>query len=216
MKKPCGVEPIVDRLVAFYGHVSRRKDRDPLVTLIGTILSQNTTDKQSDAALDNLLQKFPRLADLATAKPASIKSCIKSAGLADAKAKTIVTVIRRLLKERDDADLSFLSGMTAKEARDWLTSNPGVGEKTAACVILFGLGMNAFPVDTHIRRVLIRLGIAAEGSSPDRIMKEVEPLIPPGKKLDAHVLLIRLGREICGARIPLCDACPIRDCCYFL
>lgn len=186
---------------------------DPVRNLVLTILSQNTNDANRDRAFASLAARFPTFAALAGAKPAEVESAIRVGGLARAKAKAILSLLSRLKDERGGYDLSFLAGMPLPEARDCLTSFPGVGVKTASVVLLFSFGLPAFPVDTHILRVSKRLGLVPDSSDLARAALLLEPHVPRGGHVALHLNMIRLGREICRPRDPRCAECPLLPVC---
>jgi endonuclease-3 len=181
--------------------------------LVRTILSQNTTDTNRDRAYDGLLTTFSDLRTVADATEDQIAQAICVGGLQHQKARTIHSALTKLLGEQGRLDLSFLGGLSPEEARSWLTSVPGIGNKTAGIVMLFGFGMPYFPVDTHIRRVLTRVGWIAASDDPHKVLRRT---LPPDADLmsDLHLLLIQLGRALCHPRHPECPRCPIREDCH--
>jgi endonuclease-3 len=144
-----------------------------------------------------------------------ILAAIRPAGLGPQKAPRIRAVLCRIEDERGRIELDFLRGMEPAAVRAWLTALPGVGPKTAAIVMLFSLGMPAFPVDTHVHRVSGRLGLRPERMPADAAHDHLAGLFAPEQYAEAHLLLIRLGREICRARTPDCPHCPLRRVCPF-
>lgn len=191
-----------------------RQASDLLATLVRTILSQNTTDRNSEKAYLNLRQRYPSWSELAKAPQRDIAAAIRSAGLAQAKSKTVKTVVT-VLGDRRDLALASLRQMNDKDAEEMLLSFPGVGIKTARCVLLFGLGRDVFPIDTHIYRVLTRIGILPTKISREKAHRVIDPLIAKGKCYSLHVNLIRLGREICHPQRPACNRCPLRRLCAY-
>ena len=186
---------------------------DPLRNLVLTILSQNTTDANRDRAFATLMERFPAFPHLAAASPKEVEEAIRVGGLARAKAKAILGALSRIHRERGGYSLDFLAGMPLAEARSYLTSFPGVGVKTANVVLLFSFGMEAFPVDTHILRVTKRLGWVPPSADLSRAALLLEPHVPRGESMPLHINLIRLGREICRPRTPLCPGCPLLPVC---
>jgi endonuclease-3 len=181
--------------------------------LILTILSQNTSDLNSRRAFKSLTQNFPTWPEVASAEPAMIATAIRAGGLAEVKAKYIKHALVALQKEAPGFDLSFLAQRKAGDARDWLIQLEGVGMKTASCVLLFALGMPAFPVDTHVYRVAKRLGLIKDRTSADAAHLEMERLTAPEDIYRCHVLLIEHGRKVCKAQRPLCAGCCLADIC---
>jgi len=205
---------VSDRLSLRYGRPRRSPHRtDPLSNLVLTILSQNTTDANRDRAFATLTERFPTIPLLAEASPQALEEAIRVGGLARAKAKAILAALSRLYRERGEPSLDFLAGMPLAEARNYLTSFPGVGVKTANVVLLFSFGKEAFPVDTHILRVTKRLGWVSPSADLSRAALLLEPHVPRGESMPLHIHLIRLGREICSPRKPLCPECPLLPVC---
>jgi endonuclease-3 len=188
-------------------------ETDPVRNLVLTILSQNTTDANRDRAYDLLMERFPTLSSLAAARPSEVEDAIRSGGLAKAKAKAILGALARLREERGGYSLDFLRGMPLPAAREVLTSFPGVGVKTANIVLLFSFGLPAFPVDTHILRVTKRLGLVPAAATLAKAAILLEPHVETGDHGPLHLNLIRLGREVCKPRNPLCAGCPLLPVC---
>jgi endonuclease-3 len=140
---------------------------------------------------------------------------IRPAGLANQKGPRIQAVLNAITDQRGSLDLSFLADYPREEAYDWLVKFKGVGPKTASIVLLFSLGIPAFPVDTHIYRISGRLGIRPEKMNADKTHDHLADLFPPGTYYAAHLNIIRLGREICKARSPNCPVCPLKDLCKY-
>ena len=188
-------------------------ETDPVRNLVLTILSQNTTDANRDRAYDRLVKRFPTLPDLAAARPSELEEAIRIGGLARAKTKAILGALARIGKERGGYSLDFLRGKPLPEAREYLTSFPGVGVKTANILLLFSYGMPAFPVDTHVLRVTKRLGLVPGASTLAKAALFLEPHVGAGDHGPLHLNLIRLGRELCRPRNPLCVECPLLTVC---
>jgi len=203
------------RLLEFYGEPTWRNPLPPVDELVSTILSQNTNDKNRDRAFEALRQRFPTWELVRDADSRSVIEAIRPAGLANQKGPRIQQVLQEISSERGSLDLSFLKELPLEEARAWLTKFKGVGPKTAAIVLLFSLGLPAFPVDTHIYRVTGRLGLRPEKMTVEDAHQYLEGLFPPETYYAAHLNIIRLGRETCAARKPLCEGCPLREVCAF-
>jgi endonuclease-3 len=187
----------------------------PLDMLIATILSQNTSDRNSHRAYTTLRARFPRWEDLATAPLASMKSAIRSGGMANLKAPRIQEILR-CVKERYGAfTLDGLRRRSTEEVIAELTSLDGVGLKTAACVLVFSLGRDVFPVDTHVHRICNRLGLVSGCPTPEKTYSAMQPLIPKGKAYAFHTNLIRFGRKICRSASPACSYCPVYAECRY-
>jgi endonuclease-3 len=203
------------RLLKAYGHAVWRKPLPPLDELVSTILSQNTNDINRDRAFEALRRRFPTWEDVRDANPAEVVEAIRSAGLANQKAPRIQTVLKEITAERGRLGLAFLRKLSPEEVRRWLLKFKGVGPKTAAIVMLFSLDMPAFPVDTHVFRVTGRLGLRPENMTEEAAHRLLESLFPPDTYVDAHLNLIRHGRQVCLARRPLCEQCVLRDLCNY-
>jgi endonuclease-3 len=203
------------RLLEVFGEPIWRNPLPAIDELVSTILSQNTTDVNRDRAFNSLRAKFPTWEQVRDANVEAVVAAIRPAGLANQKGPRIQEVLRSITVERGSLDLSFLADLSVEEARAWLTRFNGVGPKTAAIVLCFSLGMPAFPVDTHIYRVTGRIGLRPERMTVEQAHPHLEALFPPETYYAGHLNLIRLGREICGARKPLCKKCPVRDLCDF-
>ena len=186
----------------------------PLDVLVATILSQNTNDVNSHKAWVNLKKNFRNWDELLAASPGKVAKTIEIGGLKNQKARAIRSLLRRLKKRTGRYSLAYLRTMTDTEVLEHLQSFSGVGPKTAACVLVFGLGREVFPVDTHIHRILNRLGIVRT-TSPDKTFEEMQHLSVPGRAYPFHVNLIRFGRETCQARSPRCNECVLYDLCDF-
>ena len=205
------------RLLRHYGEPQWRRPLPPLDELISTILSQNTNDLNRDRAFEALRSRFPTWEAVRDASPEKVAGAIRPAGLANQKGPRIQAVLQAITTERGNLDLEFLRRLPPAEAKAWLLRFKGVGPKTAAIVLLFSLGQPAFPVDTHIHRVSGRLGLRPERMTAEAAHDHLSPLFPPEAYRAAHLNLIRLGREVCHARRPACDRCPLQDvCAYYL
>jgi endonuclease-3 len=188
-------------------------ETEPVRNLVLTILSQNTTDANRDRAYDRLMKRFPTLSELGVARPSEVEEAIRTGGLAKAKAKAILGALARIKEERDGYTLDFLREMPLPEARAYLTSFPGVGVKTANILLLFSFHMPAFPVDTHVLRVTKRLGLVPGASTLAKAALSLEPHVGADDHGPLHLNLIRLGREVCRPRNPLCAECPLLPVC---
>jgi endonuclease III len=203
------------RLLDFYGQPIWRNPLPPVDELVSTILSQNTNDANRDRAFESLRQRFPTWEQVRDANVESVTAAIRPAGLANQKGPRIQQVLRGISAERGSLDLHFLKDLPLEEARRWLMKFKGVGPKTAAIVLLFSLGRPAFPVDTHIFRVTGRIGLRPEKMAVEEAHTYLEKLLPPETYYAAHLNIIRLGREICAARKPACQCCPLQKLCKY-
>jgi len=186
----------------------------PLDTLIGTILSQNTNDNNSYKAYCNLKNNYKDWASINELSENEIEYQIRTAGLGKQKSKAIKRVLNSLQNKKPPYSLEYLSGMSNEEILMELTSFEGVGIKTASCVLLFSMGRNVCPVDTHVNRTLNRIGVV-NTSSPDKTSELINKYLPEGSAHSFHTNLIKLGREICRPAKPACSVCPLIKICAF-
>jgi endonuclease III len=200
---------IRDRLRREYGRPVLRAHRAPIDELILTVLSQNTNDRNRDVAWARLRERLPSWDAVREAPAREIEDAIRPGGLAPTKAVRI----KRILEAIGEDDLCWLEDAPLEEARDYLCDLPGVGRKTAACVLLFSFGRPEVPIDTHVYRVASRLGLIRHGASFDEAHDEMLRLVDPEDAYEVHVLLIRHGRRTCVARAPRCSECPLRRMC---
>jgi endonuclease-3 len=207
------VTRVLQLLSAEYGLPHWHSDGGPLSVLIRTVLSQNTSDTNSSRAFLSLIAAFPRWEDVADADVGEIAATIRPGGLANIKAMRIKQILEVIKQKCGNFSLDFLKDMPLDEARAWLKELPGVGEKTAACVLLFSLGRPALPVDTHVHRVAQRLGLIGAGVSAEQAHVALPQLVPSGCIYEFHMLFIEHGRRICKARNPKCPVCVLRAIC---
>ncbi len=188
---------------------------DPLDVLIETILSQSTTNANSDRAFENLKRRFATWEAARCARITSIETAIRSGGLAKQKSVRIKQLLNEIHNRRGSLDLSFLKSAPLEEARQFLTSFKGVGPKTAACTLLFAYSRAVFPLDTHIFRIARRLGLIPEKCSDEEAHRLMGEMIPPKRYYEVHINLIRHGRKVCRPRNPLCEQCCLVDYCDY-
>jgi endonuclease-3 len=205
---------VVDRLVAEVPLPEWRPHQDPVGELALTLLSQNTSDTNSGRAYQQLLARFPNWDAVIEARVDEVENAIRVGGLAKTKAPRMQALLTEL-RERlgDEWDASLLRTMPMPEAKAWLISLPGVGPKTAACVMLFSLGRPALPVDTHVERVSKRLGLLHAKVSAVNAHDLLEGQMDSELYYDYHVAVIRHGRRVCKAPLPICDLCVLADSC---
>ena len=203
-------------LTEVYGRKAVVLDEDPVDTLVETILSQNTTDANSHKAFRALKAAYPSWELMMAEKPSEIAAIIRSGGLADMKARRILDALRFIENERGVLELDFLRHLSPSEAESWLGQMKGVGPKTRSIVLLFALGMPAFPVDTHIHRVAKRMGLIGQRTSRERAQEELACLVPAKEFYNFHINIIEHGRAVCQARKPRCPVCRVtRYCDYY-
>ena len=198
---------VMDLLGREYGPVEWSPRYDPASELVYTILSQHTSDVNSERAYNNLMESFSSLEALQEAPVERIEHAIRMGGLARVKAPRIKAVLKRVRDEVGSFDLSFLSEMPLDDAKAWLRKLPGVGPKTAAIILCFSLGMPAMPVDTHIHRVSKRLGLIGAKITAEKAHDILEPMVSQEDVFAFHLYLIRHGRQVCKAQRPSCDRC---------
>jgi len=203
------VRTIMERLRAAYGRPELEPHRAPVDELVLTVLSQNTNDRNRDVAYGRLRERFPDWAAVRDAPQEEVEEAIRPGGLAPTKSKVIQNILRAL----DGDDLTWLETAPVEEGRDYLCSLPGVGRKTAACVLLFSYGLRAVPVDTHVSRVGMRLHLLEPGAPFDRLHDQMLAITPPGAELEFHVNLLRHGRRTCHSQRPACRVCALRRMC---
>lgn len=200
------------RLARAYGR-PRRARRDPLDTLVATVLSQHTSDLNSDRAFASLKRAFPSWSRAASAPRPRIEGAIRVGGLARVKSRTLKRLLAQVKQREGRYGLGVLRRLSPPAARERLEGLAGVGPKTRACVLLFACGQAAFPVDTHVHRIVRRVGLVGARDSAARAQEALEPLVPRSTALPLHLNLIRLGREVCHPRDPRCPVCPLRGVC---
>ena len=211
--KPPSVRRVFQALEPEYGPVVWKPRYDPISELVFTILSQHTSDVNSEKAYRNLVRAFDSWEAVAQASPEAIAPHIWVGGLSNIKAPRIQAVLQRILEIRGSLDLSFLAELPLKEAKAWLRRLPGIGPKSAAVILCFSIGMPAFPIDTHIHRVVRRLGLISPKTTADQAHDLMEAQIPPEWAFPLHVYLITHGRRVCKAPRPRCEACVLnREC----
>lgn len=201
-------------LLKNFGKPPRNFSSDPLDILIATILSQNTNDLNSHKAFLNLKKEYEDYNQLISVDIKKIEKVIKVAGLGKQKAKTIKNFLIKLKKEKGVLNLNFLKKLSVDEALVYLTNFEGIGSKTAACVLLFGLHKNVCPVDTHVHRVLNRIGLVKTSNREKTFQFLIENL-PDKIAHEFHTNLIKLGRSFCTSQNPKCFDCPLKKLCKY-
>ncbi len=204
------VRAIQERLRSVYGSVFWPPHGQPLDELVLTVLSQSTNDRNRDVAYERLRERFRSWEAVRDAPQEEVEEAIRPGGISHVKSERIQRILRAL---PEDLELSFLEDMAIEEARDVLVDLPGVGRKTAACVLLFSYGRRDVPVDTHVGRVGTRLALLRPGARSDEQHDEMTALTPPGAELELHINLLRHGRRTCHARRPACRECALRRMC---
>jgi endonuclease-3 len=205
------VRALRGRLREVYGIPCQPPHGDPLAELVLTVLSQSTNDRNRDVAYLRLRDALPTWAAVRDADEADVRAAIQPGGLHVQKARRIQEILRAL---PDDLDLTWMRDAPVPVSRAFLCALPGVGRKTAACVLLFSYGLRDVPVDTHVGRVGTRLGLLRPGAALDPELHDAMlALTPRGAEQELHVNLLRHGRRTCHARRPDCPACALRRMC---
>lgn len=202
-----------DRLVAAYGTPTLGNFADPVKEVFYIVLSARTTDAQYRKTHLALTSKFPSLSELAQAEAEQIVPCISGGGLANKRASQIKRTAAALLDRLGSDPSKALVEMTTEEAYQFLVNLPGMGPKSALCVMMCSLNADVFPVDVNVQRIAARLGTIRSGLKHYQAQNLLPGLVPPGRSKDLHVGMVVLGRQICLPRRPKCDSCTLRDLC---
>jgi endonuclease III len=221
------VRTIRDRLRLVYGVPLAKPHGHPIAELILTVLSQSTNDRNRDVAYLALRERFPGWEEVRDAPVDAIEEAIRPGGISKVKSARIKSILRAIGEAprpegapgpgaSDDPEhlsLDWLAGQPVPEAQRYLIKLPGVGRKTAACVLLFALGMRDVPVDTHVSRVGTRLGLFRPKAPFEELHDTMLEITPPGEELELHLNLLRHGRRTCHARGPDCAGCAVNRIC---
>lgn len=209
------VRYIIQNLERTYGAPENLHPHDPLDMLVQIILSQATSDTNSDRAFRELKRRFPTWDAALRARETTIANAIRSGGLANQKAATIKSLLAQIKHEHGTLDLNFLHHLLIDEAVAYLQKFRGIGPKTIACTLLFACGKEIFPLDTHIFRILRRIGLIPQKCTDERAHAIMNEIVPRGKFYSFHVNLIRHGRTLCRPRDPNCARCPVVEYCDY-
>ncbi len=194
-----------------------RPHERPIDELVLTVLSQSTNDRNRDVGFLRLRERLPTWEAVMRAPVAEVEEAIRPGGISKVKSVRIQAILRAIDADSTDAEgrlsLQWLPQVPLRQARDYLVALPGVGRKTAACVLLFAYGLRDVPVDTHVSRVGGRLGLLDAGAPFAELHDEMLALTPPGQELELHVNLLRHGRRTCHARRPACRECALARMC---
>ncbi len=210
------VTAVHELLVQEHGHHQWYPSRDPISDLVRTILSQNTSDVNSNRAFARLRERFPCWEAALQADPNEIAEAIRPGGLANIKAPRIEAALQEIMDERGELDLGFLKDLEIEKAKSWLQSLEGVGPKTAAIVLLFSLGRPVLPVDTHVLRVSRRVGLVEPRATAEKAHQVLGALVPEEAVYDFHINMVTHGRRLCHARQPQHDQCVLAPLCDYL
>ena len=209
------LDQVSHRLLAFFGEPDWHEPLPAVDELVCTILSQNTNDINRDKAFRALKEHYRSWKEVMDADPAELQYVIRVAGLAQQKGPNIQSALTEINEKTADFNLDWLKELSVEDTRHWLVNLKGVGPKTAAIVMVFSLGMPAFPVDTHIYRVSGRIGLRPEKLSVEKTHEYLETIGHPADFGHLHLNLISLGRQFCQARKPKCFGCPVVDLCDY-
>jgi len=206
-----------DRLRAVYGVPLMKPHGHPIAELVLTVLSQSTNDRNRDVAYLRLRDRFPTWVRVRDAPVDEVEEAIRPGGISRVKSVRIQAILRAVSRDQEDEgaepSLDWLPSVPIDAAREYLTSLPGVGRKTAACVLLFAYGLHEVPVDTHVSRVGMRLHLLRPGAPFNELHDEMLAITAPGQELELHVNLLRHGRRTCHARTPACRECALARMC---
>jgi endonuclease III len=206
-----------ERLREVYGIPLMKPHGHPIAELVLTVLSQSTNDRNRDVAYLRLRERLPSWEAVMRVPVEEVEEAIRPGGISKVKSARIQAILRAIAAEPKDPEhdlsLDWLKDAPIEEGRDYLTALPGVGRKTAACVLLFAYGRRDVPVDTHVSRVGTRLELLQPGAPFERLHDQMLALTPPGEELELHVNLLRHGRRTCHARRPACGECALRRMC---
>jgi endonuclease III len=206
-----------ERLREVYGVPLMRPHGHPLAELVLTVLSQSTNDRNRDVAYLRLRSRLPSWEAVMRAPVGEVEEAIRPGGISKVKSARIQAILGAIADDPRDPghelSLDWLRDAPIEQGRDYLTALPGVGRKTAACVLLFAYGRRDVPVDTHVSRVGMRLELLQPGAPFERLHDQMLALTPPGEELELHVNLLRHGRRTCSARKPACSECALRRMC---
>lgn len=208
-------EEIVNRLVARYGVPSLGNLKDPVREVFYIVLSAKTTDSQYRRTHALLMGRFPSLKELAVARVSEIVKCIVGGGLANKRAKQVKTIAQRLTIDLGDQPSKALRRMSAAEAFGYLTGLPGLGPKSALCVMMCSLNFDVFPVDVNVSRIAHRIGAIRPGLKHYNYTQSLPAVVPVGRSKELHVGLVVHGRTVCLPRNPRCDSCILSDLCSY-
>jgi endonuclease-3 len=208
------VRRIRQRLRQVYGVPGAAPHGHPIAELVLTVLSQSTNDRNRDVAYLRLRERFATWEEVRDAPVDAVEEAIRPGGISKVKSARITSILAAVTESSGHGlSLDWLAEHTVAEAQTYLVGLPGVGRKTAACVLLFALGMRDVPVDTHVSRVGARLGMFRPKAPFLEMHDEMLALTPRGAELELHINLLRHGRRTCHARRPECGDCALARMC---
>jgi endonuclease-3 len=209
------IRAVRDRLRGYYGRPRNEPHQSPLDELVLTVLSQNTNDRNRDVAYVRLRERFADWGAVAAARVEDIEEAIRPGGISKVKSLRIKSMLEVIEAETGGLDLGFLAAAPREQAVEFLERLPGVGRKTAACVLMFAFDRPEIPVDTHVYRVCTRLGLLRSKASFEEAHDVMREATDTADAFELHVNLIRHGRRICTARNPACPKCPLLAVCPY-
>lgn len=204
---------IAEALAEAYGPLPFARRHDPVSELVTTVLSHSTTDANQFKAFDNLRERYPTWDDVRAAPVEDIEDTVRVAGLANQKAPRIKAILDVIAADPRGDDLEWLGEIPLDEAMAFLTSLPGVGPKTAGCVMCFCFNAPIVPADTHVHRISLRTHIVPPRATAVRTQERLSAWVPPDAAYATHMRMIRHGRTVCTARRPACHECPLLPLC---
>lgn len=204
---------VAHALAEAQGPLPFERRHDPVSELVTTLLSHSTTDANQFLAFDRLRARYPTWDEVRAAPVADVEDTVRVAGLANQKAPRIQAVLDIIAADPRPGDLEWLGEIPLQEAMDFLTSLPGVGPKTAGCVMCFCFGAPVVPADTHVHRIALRTHIVAPRTNAVRTQERLSAWVPPDMAYATHMRMIRHGRTVCLARGPRCGDCPLLALC---
>ena len=207
------VREIARRLEEAHGPRPFRRRHDPVSELVTTLLSHSTTDANQVRAFRSLRERFPTWEAVREAPVEEVEAAVRVAGLASQKAPRIQEALRRVAGHPRGPGLEWLGEVPPEEAMAFLTYLPGVGPKTAACVMCFCFDAHVVPADTHVHRIALRTRVVPPGASAERAQARLSRWVPEGAAYGTHMRMIHHGRTVCRARGPRCGACVLLDLC---
>jgi endonuclease-3 len=210
---PRGIRTSLRRLREYHGPLAPNARLPIIDELVATVLSQHTSDVNSERAFARLKKRFPSWQQVVDAPHEEVAEAIRCGGIADQKARRIKQILTAIEEREGRIDLDRLHSLDDAAVETYLMALPGVGPKTAACVLVFSMGRAAFPIDTHVHRIVTRLGWVPLDTTAEKANRLLAPRVPAEIRYDLHVALIAHGRTVCRARRPRCDVCVLDDIC---
>ena len=212
---PPDIREVYERLVELHGVLELTPRREPMRELVSTMLSHRTTHADEELAYERMLERFPTWEGVRDAPVADLTDAIRTSRYPEAKAKNIKETLSRLIEERGEANIDFLADLPVEEGMKWLTSLPGVGVKTATLVLLFNFHKPVLPVDTHVHRISLRVGLIPEKTSANKAHDLLLDVLPsdPYVLYNFHKALLRHGQRVCTYYNPRCERCPLTNLC---